>query len=472
MRELDRLCIEEHGIAGYELMQRAGLRLLACLVAHYPDAEKLAICCGGGNNGGDGYVVARLALEHGLEVRLFALTDPDQLQGDAARAAAEYREAGGQILRNDMDFDGCDVIVDAILGIGLDREVQGEFRQLIVQMNQYGAPIVAADIPSGLNADTGIPMGCATQADLTVSFIGRKRGLYTGKSADYVGNLEFDDLGAPDAAYESVSPDAWLLNDFGAREKIPLKKPSTHKGEMGHVLVAGGDFSMSGAVLLTAKATLMTGSGLVSVATRREHALAMAGSLPEAMWANGEDFEYVDQLLKNADVVALGPGLGNSEWSVQLWHRLTSCDKPLVLDADGLNLLAEAPRQCHDWILTPHPGEAARLLKTTIDEIQKDRYQAVRTLAKRYCAVVVLKGSGSLIANPEGEVRVCPYGNSAMATAGMGDALTGVIASLVGQGMNAFDAASEGVLNHALAGDRAAHDRRQILASELINALT
>ena len=471
MRELDRLCIDRHGIAGYELMQRAGLALFKRLMSRYPEARSLAVCCGAGNNAGDGYVVARLALQQGLGVRLIALSDPNRLSGDAAQAARDFLHNGGEVLDAAVDLEGCDVIVDALLGTGLDREVQGEYLEWIERMNESRSPVIAVDIPSGLNADTGMPMNVAVRADLTVSFIGQKRGLHTGMAADYVGELVFDTLAAPDAVYASVPPDAAMLHESQLADALPPRLASTHKGKLGHVLVAGSDFNMPGAVLLAAKAALMTGSGLVSVATRCDHAFAMAGSLPEAMWANGEDFDRLDQLLKRADVVALGPGLGDSEWSLKLWHRLANCDLPIVLDADGLNHLTQAPRQCRDWVLTPHPGEAARLLKCSVAEIQQDRFAAVRALAGQYCAVVVLKGAGSLIASSAGDVRVCPYGNPAMATAGMGDALTGIIASLLGQGLDAFDAAWVGVLLHALAGDRAAQNRRQILTSELIAAL-
>jgi len=215
----------------------------------------------------------------------------------------------------------------------------------------------------------------------------------------------------------------------------------------------------------------MTGSGLVSVATRREHSISLAGSLPEAMWADGEDGDVLDTLAARADVVALGPGLGTSDWSCEVWRRLLKHDLPVVLDADGLNLLAEHGFERSDWILTPHPGEAARLLDISISEVQGDRFAAVRELAKRFNAVAVLKGAGSLVANPGGRVALCPYGNPAMATAGMGDALTGILASLVGQGLALFDAACAGVVLHARAGDAAAVDRRAILAGELIDAI-
>jgi len=237
------------------------------------------------------------------------------------------------------------------------------------------------------------------------------------------------------------------------------------------VLICGGDYNMPGATMLAARAALMTGSGLVSVATRREHSISLAGSLPEAMWADGEDGDTLDALAARADVIAVGPGLGTSDWSHEAWRQLLDCDRPVVLDADGLNLLAERGFDRENWILTPHPGEAARLLAVTTAEVQRDRFGAARAIAARFNAVVVLKGVGSLIASPGGRVGVCPFGNPAMATAGMGDALTGIIGSLVGQGVELFDAACAGVVLHARAGDAAAENRQAILAGELIDAL-
>ena len=364
-----------------------------------------------------------------------------------------------------------DVIVDALLGTGLDREVRDDYAALIDSINASDAAVLAVDLPSGLHADTGMPLGTAVRADLTVSFIGRKRGLETGKAPDYTGRLLFDALEVPESVYQDLEPDARRLPGDFPRKVLRARLMSMHKGALGHVLVCGGDYNMPGATALAARAALLAGTGLVSVATRREHSLALAGSLPEAMWADGENGDTLDALAERADVIALGPGLGRSDWSLEVWRRLLDRDRPVVLDADGLNLLAEHGCERENWILTPHPGEAARLLGVAIPEVQGDRFAAVRELAARFNAVAVLKGAGSLIADPTGRVALCPFGNPAMATAGMGDALTGIIASVVGQGVNLFDAACAGVVLHARAGDAAAENRRAILAGELIDAL-
>jgi len=467
VRELDRRAIGDHGIAGYKLMNRAGRAVFRVLRARWPEARHVLVCCGGGNNGGDGYVVARLAREAGLEARVHALAPVDKLAGDAARAAADW---SGEVV-DAADPAECDVIVDALLGTGLDREVRGDYARLIDRINAAGRPVIAVDVPSGLNADTGMPMGTAIRAKVTVSFIGRKRGLETARAGDFTGTLGFDALDVPVAVYDGIAPDSIRLDASLPTRVLPPRGASTHKGALGHVLVCGGDFNYPGAVLLAARAALVAGSGLVSVATRREHALALSAGLPEAMWTDGQNGDGVDALIERADVVALGPGLGRSEWSVEVWRRLLASNRPVVLDADGLNLLAARGRQRGDWILTPHPGEAARLLDIDTAEVQRDRFAAARALARRFSAVTVLKGFGSLIAAPDGRVALCPFGNPAMATAGMGDALTGIIASLVGQGVGLFDAACAGVVLHARAGDRAARGRRSILAGELIDAV-
>jgi len=474
VRELDRRAIAGHGddlgIDGYELMQRAGAAVFGAIRARYPEAKRLVACCGGGNNGGDGYVVATLARKAGFDVRVIAMKDPGELNGEARQAADAWVNAGEGVCEPSASIEA-DVIVDALLGTGLDREVRDDYAALIGAINASHAAVVAVDLPSGLHADTGMPLGSAVHAELTLSFIGRKRGLETSRAPDHTGHLLFDRLEVPRAVYRDLEPDAERLPADLAASVLAGRSKTIHKGALGHVLVCGGDYNMPGATVLAARAGLLTGSGLVSVATRRKHSISLAGALPEAMWADGESGETLNALAEKADVVALGPGLGRSEWSLEVWRRLLDRDLPVVLDADGLNLLAEHGFERDNWILTPHPGEAARLLGTSIPEVQADRFAAVRALARRFNAIAVLKGAGSLVADPGGRVGLCPFGNPAMATAGMGDALTGIIASLVGQGAALYEAACAGIVVHARAGDGAAGNRRAILAGELIDAL-
>jgi len=470
VRELDRLAIEEHGIPGYELMNRAGHAAFDRLRARWPEARALTIVCGGGNNGGDGYVIARLAKDAGLAVQLIALKAPDELAGDAARAARDWLDSGGRIEPPDERLRG-DVIVDALLGTGLDRPVEGDWLRMIERINDAAVPVLAIDIPSGLSADTGCIMGGCIRATVTVSFIGNKRGLWTAQAANVCGERCLEGLDTPDEIHQAVQSDAHLITGDWVAACLPPRRPDTHKGDLGHLLVLGGNRGMLGAAVLAGQAGLRTGSGLVSLATRKAHAALAVLAQPELMSHGVEHLSTLDSLLDRADVLALGPGLGQSRWSDAIWQRALQAGKPLVVDADALNLLASRTERSENWVLTPHPGEAARLLAMTVDEVQADRFAAVRRLASQYQAVVVLKGQGSLVSSADGQVALCPLGNPAMATAGMGDVLTGMVASLMGQGHEAFDAARLAVWLHARAGDLAAREQRQILASVLLDRL-
>ena len=470
VRELDRLAIEVHGIPGYELMNRAGAAAFRCLRERWPEARRITVCCGGGNNGGDGYVIARLAREAGFEVQLIAMKDPQDLSGDAARAAQDWQACCGRVDEADAAIEG-EVVVDALLGTGLDRAPADDWAELIERMNRSGLPILAVDIPSGLRADTGMPLGTTVRAELTVTFIGNKRGLYTGQAGRWCGERRFVDLDTPAEIHAALAADATLLDAAELSELLPPRPADTHKGDLGHVLVVGGDTGMAGAPVLAGMAALRAGSGLVSLATRAGHAALAVTRRPELMAHGAETLDELDVLIERAEVIALGPGLGQGEWSQALYRHSLASGLPLVVDADALNLLGASGGRAERWVLTPHPGEAARLLEASVAEVQADRFAAARELARRYQAVIVLKGHGSLIGDAQGRVDVCPYGSPAMASAGMGDALTGIIASLIGQGLDVFDAARCGVMVHALAGDAAASGRRQILATDLIEHL-
>jgi NAD(P)H-hydrate epimerase len=470
VRELDRRAIDEQGIPGYTLMCRAGASVFRRIRSRWPEARRLTVLCGGGNNAGDGYVVARLALDAGLTVQVITLVEPEGLSGDALKAAQDWQALGQTRTAADSSFSG-ELIVDALLGTGLDRPAEGRFAELIERANDSALPIVAIDVPSGLDADTGQALGPCIRAALTVSFIGRKRGLFTAAAGDRVGDLAFDALDVPAAVFDQVEPDASLLEADLVQRALPPRAKGTHKGMLGRVLVVGGDHGFCGAPILSGQAALRAGSGLVTLASRPRTASAAVAVQPELMARDVAGPEQLDALLATSDAVALGPGLGRSSWSLALWKAAVAADRALVVDADGLYWLGEQAVARSNWILTPHPGEAARLLGSTVAAVEADRFAAARALARQHQAVVVLKGWGTLIATPEGRVSVCPFGGPAMATAGMGDALTGIISSFLGQGMALDAAAVSGVVAHALAGDRAARGRRQILASDLIEQL-
>ncbi len=466
VRRLDRIAIEERGIPGIELMNRAGAALFDELRYRWPQARHLLIFCGGGNNGGDGYVVARLAAQAGLDPLVVALADPATLQGDAATAWRQAREAGvattefyPPLLRR------ADLVVDALFGTGLDRPVEGCWAEAIEAINAFAGPVIGVDIPSGLHADSGRVLGTAVRADATVTFIGLKQGMFTADGPDCCGAIRFDDLGVPAAIYEAVPPSARRIDWAGLRHHLPPRPRNSHKGQWGHVLVVGGNHGMAGAARLGAEAALRCGAGLVSVATRGEHVSAMVAARPEVMWHGVEAISDLTKLLQRATVVAIGPGLGRDDWARALLMMVLESGLPLVVDADALNLLAENPDDHHgEWILTPHPGEAARLLGTSTSAIGHDRFAAAAELQRRYGGVTVLKGAGTLVHDGR-TVALCSEGNPGMASAGMGDLLTGTIAALVAQGLEPAEAARCGVTLHGAAGEPAAREGQRCLIS-------
>lgn len=471
VRAMDRFAIETLGIPGIELMRRAGAAAFAALRGRWPEARTVSVLCGAGNNGGDGYVLARLALEAGLDVRAYPLAAPDRLRGDALAAFQEYQAAGGPLLDFvPAGFEGAQVLVDGLLGTGLDRAVEGFYAELIHGVNRFRGGVLALDIPSGLDADTGRVLGVAVKADVTVSFIGLKQGLFTGEGPDCCGEVLCDDLAVPPSVWAGQTPSARLLPPWAAG--LPRRARGTHKGHYGHVLVVGGAPGFSGAARMAAEAAARVGAGLVSVASHPGHAGWLNVGRPELMCHGVAGAEDLRPLLERASVVAVGPGLGTGQagWGRVLFDAVLDSGLPLVVDADALNLLALSPLKRDDWLLTPHPGEAARLLKTTSGGIQADRFAAIAALQQRFGGTLVLKGAGSLVLGPgSAQPAVCVQGNPGMASGGMGDVLTGVVAGLLAQGMDFTEAAELGVRLHGAAGDRAAQDgERGLLAGDLM----
>jgi hydroxyethylthiazole kinase-like uncharacterized protein yjeF len=469
VRELDRIAIQERGIPGFELMSRAGYAVFQCLRNKWPYARSAAVFCGSGNNAGDGYIIARLAREAGLSVTVYPVSDPEKLTGDALTAYRKFAEAKGAVVpfRSDLDIE-TDVTVDALLGTGLDRSVTGAYAEAIAFINKNQKKVIAVDIPSGLNADTGNIMACAVKAECTVSFIGLKQGLFTGQAADYCGEIFYASLAVPDDVFEAVPSRTVRV----IKTRLPNRESYSHKGNYGHVLIVGGDLGYSGAARMAGEAALRVGSGLVSIATRPEHAGLMNLNRPELMCHGVENAGQLLALLEKADVVIIGPGLGQSDWASELFGAAVNFQKPLVIDADGLNLLARAPFVKPNWILTPHPGEAGRLLQCSAAEVQQDRFASTAAIQAKFGGVAILKGSGTLIAS-EHELAVSTSGNPGMASGGMGDVLSGVIAGLLAQGLALKDAAQQGVHIHGLAADLAVEKdgERGLLASDLMDPL-
>jgi ADP-dependent NAD(P)H-hydrate dehydratase / NAD(P)H-hydrate epimerase len=473
VRALDQIAIKHFKIPGSSLMERAGTAAFNALKSNWPDAKHITIVCGPGNNGGDGYVIARLAHEAGFEVQVLHAGSVNQLRGDAKTAADKFIKTGIKPEKFSAGkLSQSDVIVDALLGTGLDREVTGEMKTMIDDINHAGIPVFSIDIPSGLHADTGSIMGCTVKAEATMTFIGLKQGLFTGQGAACSGKIFFSDLNVPPEIYGQVTSSASRIDLENQSPLLPKRSRSAHKGNFGHVLIVGGDHGYTGAPLMASEAAARVGAGLVSLATRSQHAIHISTARPEIMAQGVEQAAQLSELLKRATVIGIGPGLGQSEWALMLLGRVLDTKLPLVVDADALNLLAQDPIHRDNWILTPHPGEAARLLDCTSMDIQHDRFAAVKELQQRYGGVIVLKGSGTLVIDASGRVAVCSDGNPGMATGGMGDVLTGVIAGLVAQGMALPDAARLGVCVHAAAADEAAKaGERGMLATDLMPCL-
>lgn len=467
VRELDSRLIAA-GTSGYELMQRAAHAAWRALRRRWADVEHVTVLTGRGNNAGDGYLIAALAQRAGRQARIYTVGDPQQLQGDAALALSEAQDAGVEMLPWTSSAALQGVLVDALLGTGLSGDVRVPYAEAIQLMNASSLPILAVDLPSGLCADTGRVLGQAVCADLTVSFIGLKLGLFTGEGPDRVGELVFDDLQADATIVGQVGSSALRLCETTIPSLLP-RSPTAHKGSFGQVLVIGGDMGTGGAALLTAEAALRCGAGMVTLATRPEHVTAALVRRPEIMCTGVESTYALPALTARADVLVIGPGLGQAPWGRSLLSLAPQCEVPQVWDADALNLLAtgavELPANC---LITPHPGEASRLLGMTVADVQADRPAAARALAARYRCAVILKGAGTLVAHPDGQLALCDRGHPAMASAGLGDVLAGVAGALLAQGLSPFEAACLAVWLHAVAGERAGQRGRGLAAADLI----
>lgn len=498
VRDLDRVVIEHQGIPAFDLMVRAGEAAFASLLGYWSDAEKICVFAGRGNNGGDAYVVAALAIQHGMEVCFYAVGDHGKLSPEAAAAKTMASEAGVvvQSWQGDISCDS-DIYIDGLLGTGLTGDVSGEYLQAIEMINQQSreplgqSKVMALDIPSGLCADTGRILGAAINADLTVSFIGMKQGMLTGQGPDVCGRIAFADLGTAKTSRQQIEAGcqriSWSVLEKQQSDRLPNllahRLGSAHKGHHGHVLVVGGDHGTAGAAMMASQSALRTGAGLVSSLTQPEHVSASLAACPEVMVAGIQSGLEMDQGLAKADVIVVGPGLGQRSWGQLLLQRIitelqtdavdgSSSIKALVLDADALNLLERFPQINNvrvPIIMTPHPGEAARLLHCSVKDIERDRFAAAQTLAKKYNAVIILKGQGTLISDGE-QTLVCSDGNPGMATGGMGDILAGVLGALLAQGLPAIDAAILGVCVHSGAADVACDENGQVglMATDLL----
>ncbi len=473
VRAFDRRAIGEFSIPGIRLMHRAGRAAFDVLRSRWPKARALSVICGSGNNAGDGYVVAGCAKDAGFDVQLVPVGDPRKLSGEALQACRFAQDRlGGFEQQLDGWAVGGDVVVDALLGTGAKGAVRRPYQAAIDRINGAGRPVLALDLPSGVDADTG---GLLTAhpvcADVTVTFVATKLGLVTGDAVDFVGELHLDDLEVPAAVFDK----AGVRVLAGAGLASLTRRRGAHKGDFGRLLIVGGETDMGGAVLLAGEAALRTGAGLVTIATRSENRAAILARRPELMVRGVEDPEDLADLVQRASAVAVGPGLGRDGWGAGLLEAVAAAAKPMVLDADGLNIVADRGMNLPSaTVITPHPGEAGRLLGETTTWIQANRPEAAARLSKGNCSGVtaVLKGAGTLIASQGGVESVCLAGNPGMATAGSGDVLTGIVGALLARGMTRLEAAELGVWLHARAGDEArAGETRELIAGDLIRTL-
>lgn len=471
IREFERLAAERFNITGEVLMARAGKAAMDFMLRRFANVKRIAVFCGSGNNGGDGYVLAELAFERGLMVTVYQVGDQANLKGEAKSAWQRCQQAKVpmQTFHDKIDLQHPDLIVDAICGIGVHDTLRDDVVEVLNAMRRTGAPVFALDVPTGIEADTGRVLGAAIKATATITFIGLKLGLLTGSGSSYTGELVVNDLQLPTDIFAYVQPVAEKIQLSAFNNYLKPRLRDWHKGLSGHVLVIGGAPGFSGAARMAGMAALRVGAGLVSIATDHESAAAMNAEWPELMCHGISKPEELQPLVSKADVIVLGPGLSQSPWAQGLWMEAVKHDAWMVVDADGLNILADHPQVKDNWILTPHPGEAARLLGQTSQVIQHDRLEAVKELARRFGGVAVLKGAGTLVAAPNMLPGVCDKGNPGMASAGMGDILSGVIGGLLSQGIPPGEAARLGVMLHATAGDMAAKDgERGMIATDLL----
>lgn len=476
MKTCDAFTIQNMLVPSAVLMERAALAVVNVLKETYGSDNRVLVLCGSGNNGGDGFAVARLLLLDGIAADVYFAGKDSSMTEDTRLQRKIFENYGGKVCRN-YHFDEYTVVVDALLGIGLSRSVTGNLAQLIQDANESGKPILAVDIPSGVSADTGQILGTAIKADITVTFAFAKRGQLLCPGAEYCGDVKIRDIGITADAYDEKYPFAFTYEKDDLT-LLPKRKMRSNKGSYGKVLLMGGAPDMAGAVLLAGEAAYRTGCGLVKVLSAEENRNILQSGLPEALYTSWQKEQVLEQALPWANVVGIGPGLGTSEHAREILKKLCLLWKgPLVIDADGLNILAENQEYFKsseaDIIVTPHPGEMARLTGQNVSAILDDLVETAMKFAREHQVICVLKDARTVVTDGEHLYINCS-GNNGMAVGGSGDVLTGVICGLLAQGMMPFQAACMGVYLHGLAGG-AAKERLgcpSMLAGDIVEGLS
>ncbi len=476
-QKIDHHAIHTLGIPSLKLMKQAGLFAFQTLqsllnTTHTTSPKTITVLCGTGHNGGDGFVLAQLAALAGYHVHVCLLGSANHLKDSAQTTYQEMRAIGiSPIPFQEQLLQQSDYLIDAILGIGLNRPITGHIQTIIEQVNQSHCPVLALDIPSGLHADTGTILGCAIQAQHTCTFITQKIGLYSYQGTNTAGHVHYSPLGLDTLLTSSTSKFPPIAYNHSLKHWLTTRTPrlaTHHKGLSGTACLIGGNHSMMGAIQLAANAALQASAGLIKVITRTAHTLPITQTLPEVQCYN---HHQLNEQLSLAHAIAIGPGLGRDTWAQQSYQASLHSTQPKVLDADALYFLAHSPPSPNcstQWILTPHPKEAATLLNCRTNAVQNDRICAIKALHKRYGGVIVLKGNGTLIFDGT-RLEICLAGNAGMATGGMGDVLTGLITSFLAQGLSLWDAANLGVSLHAHSGDQLAQQKSQsgVIPTEL-----
>lgn len=480
VRAIDRYVIDQQGVDGFELMQAAAASAFRRLVRTWPEPASILVLCGAGNNGGDGYLIAANAKRHGIEVHCIAVAPTEKLTGDAREAwqkaladGVKVRALEGKV--DGLPFDDVDLIVDAMLGTGVTGAPREPFACVIARCNRARTPVMAIDVPSGLDSTLGTVTGAAIRADLTVTFIALKTGLFTGQGPEACGHLVFESLDTDEWASESGQvPTARRVDWASLESSLPRRPVNAHKGRFGHVLVVAGERGFGGAGILAAEAAARSGAGLISLATRPEYVGAALARCPSLMVQAVTHGSELQPLVDAASAIVCGPGIGRGAWGQQMLQQVVASGKPRVLDADALNLMSlRAPQHAEQQVLTPHPGEAARMLGCTVPEVEADRLAAASKLQQIFGGVVLLKGAGTVIATGQGVPAILSGSNPGMATGGMGDVLAGIIGSLLGQLGDLPLATTMGAALHLESAEKAsaAQGYMGLLPQDVIDAL-
>lgn len=482
MKAADQYTIQKLGVPSLELMEHAAQACVQVLEDEKVDLSHVCVVCGSGNNGGDGFAIARILQNNRYSVEIFCVGNPEHYTEETQEQMHRLQECGGKITYGMPQEDSYSVIIDAVFGVGLSRKVEGRYRQVIEQMNRMRGTKFAVDIPSGLSATTGCILGCAFKADYTVTFQLKKIGLELSQGRTMAGRVIVPDIGI---STDSICEDQEIVRTAGKdiyRKMLPDRPEDSNKGTYGRLLVIAGSKGMAGAAYLNAHAAYMTGAGLVRIYTSSDNREILQTLLPEAIITTYEEYnkEELLSLLTWSDSVCIGSGLGMSRLSEKILKTVIEYVKvPCLIDADGLNLLAENKNYLNQmaerrFVITPHMKEMSRLTGTPVEELKADRIQILKDFISRYRITCVLKDSRTLIASEEKGIRMNLTGNSAMAKAGSGDVLAGVISGWMVQGKEAEDAAELGTYIHGLSGDLAKFEKGvySVMARDLIEYIS